>query len=73
MSCQFASAARYGGIPAASVGEATPVLSKLAHLALCRSIQMLVLLAPGDAAKDLGIRGLRHRPTVLRRPTPSRA
>jgi hypothetical protein len=30
------------------------VLSKLAYLALCRSIQLLVLLARGDAAKQLG-------------------
>src|SRR5215218_8933255 len=28
-------------------------MSKLAYLALCRSIQLLVLLARGDAAKDL--------------------
>jgi hypothetical protein len=29
------------------------MLSKLAYLTLCRSIQLLVLLARGDAAKDL--------------------
>jgi hypothetical protein len=29
--------------------------SKLAYLALCRSIQLLVLLARGDTAKDLEI------------------
>jgi hypothetical protein len=29
------------------------VLSKLAYLAVCRSIQLLVRLARGDAAKDL--------------------
>jgi hypothetical protein len=29
------------------------VLPKLAYVALCRSIQLLVLLARGDAAKDL--------------------
>jgi hypothetical protein len=28
------------------------VLSKLAYLTLCRSIQLLVLLARGEAAKD---------------------
>ena len=29
------------------------MLSKFAYLTLCRSIQLLVLLARGDAAKDL--------------------
>jgi hypothetical protein len=29
------------------------VLSRLAYLTLCRSIQLLALLARGDAAKDL--------------------
>jgi putative transposase len=43
------------------------VLSKLAYLALCRSSQLLVLLACGDAAKDLEILVLRHQPAVLRR------
>jgi hypothetical protein len=41
------------------------VLSKLAYLALCRSIQLLVLLACGDATKDLEILVLRHQLTVL--------
>jgi hypothetical protein len=36
------------------------VLSKLAYLTLCRSIQLLALLARGDAAKDLEILVLRH-------------
>ena len=31
------------------------MLSKFAYLTLCRSIQLLVLLARGDAAKDLEI------------------
>jgi hypothetical protein len=31
------------------------MLPKLAYLTLCRSIQFLVLLARGDAAKDLEI------------------
>jgi hypothetical protein len=31
------------------------VLSKLAYLTLCRSIQLLALLARGEAAKDLEI------------------
>jgi putative transposase len=44
--------------------------SKLAYLTLCRSIQLLVLLARGDAAKDLEILVLRHQLTVLRRHTP---
>jgi putative transposase len=43
------------------------MLSKLAYLTLCRSIQALVLLARGDAAKDLEILILRHQLTVLRR------
>jgi len=46
------------------------VLSKLAYLTLCRSIQLLVLLARGEAAKDLEILVLRHQLTVLRRQTP---
>jgi hypothetical protein len=37
------------------------VLPRLAYLALCRSIQLLVLLARGDAAKDLEILVLRHQ------------
>jgi hypothetical protein len=43
------------------------VLSRLAYLTLCRSIQLLVLLAHGDTAKDLEILVLRHQLTVLRR------
>src|SRR6266536_2132115 len=70
MSCQFASAARYGGTPAASVGEAILMLSKLAYLTLCRSVQLLALLARGDAAKNLEILVLRHQLAVLRRQTP---
>ena len=46
------------------------MLSKLAYLSLCRSIQLLVLLARGDAAKDLGILVLRHQLAVLRRQVP---
>jgi hypothetical protein len=42
------------------------MLSKLAYLTLCRSIQLLVLLARGEAAKDLEILVLRgwNLPTV---------
>jgi hypothetical protein len=46
------------------------VLSKLAYLTLCRSIQLLALLARGEAAKDLEILALRHQLTVLRRQVP---
>jgi putative transposase len=46
------------------------VLSRLAYLTLRRSIQLLVLLARGDAAKDLEILVLRHQLCVLRRQTP---
>ena len=42
---------------------------ELAYLTLCRSIQLLVLLARGDAAKDLEILVLRHQLAVLRRQT----
>jgi len=43
------------------------VLSKLAYLTLCRSIQLLVLLARSDTAKNLEILVLRHQLAVLRR------
>ena len=43
------------------------MLPRLAYLTLCRSIQMLALLARGDTAKDLEILVLRHQLTVLRR------
>jgi putative transposase len=46
------------------------VLPTLAYLTLCRSIQCLVLLVRGDAAKDLEILVLRHQLAVLRRQTP---
>jgi hypothetical protein len=46
------------------------VLPRLASLTLCRSTQLLALLARGDAAKDLEILVLRHQLTVLRRQTP---
>ena len=46
------------------------MLSKLAYLAVWRSIQLLVRLARADAAKDLEILVLRHQLSVLRRQTP---
>jgi putative transposase len=46
------------------------VLPRLAYLTLCRSIQLLVLLARGGAAKELEILVLRHQLTVLHRQTP---
>jgi hypothetical protein len=45
------------------------VLPRLAYLTLCRSIQLLVQLAGGDAAKDLEILVLCHQLSVLRRQT----
>jgi putative transposase len=45
------------------------VLPRLTYLTLCRSIQLLALLARGDAANDLEILVLRHQLTVLRRKT----
>jgi len=46
------------------------VLPRLASLTLCRSTQLLALLARGDAAKDPEILVLRHQLAVLRRQTP---
>jgi hypothetical protein len=46
------------------------MLSRLAYLTLCRSIQLFALLARGETAKDLEILVLRHQLTVLRRQTP---
>jgi hypothetical protein len=50
--------------------EAIWMLSKLAYLTLCRSIQLLATLARGDAAKGLEILVLRHQLGVLRRQIP---
>jgi putative transposase len=52
------------------VSEATVVLSKLAYLMRCRSMQLLVLLARGEAAKDLELLVLRHQLAVLRPQVP---
>jgi hypothetical protein len=58
----------WGSVPSPlTVSEANRVLSKLAYLTLCCSIQALALLARGDATKDLEILVLRHQLTVLRR------
>jgi putative transposase len=50
--------------------EVIGVLSRIAYLTLCRSIQLLALLACGDAAKDLELLVLRHQLSVLRRQVP---
>jgi putative transposase len=46
------------------------VLPRLADLTLCRSMQLLALLARRDAAKELEILVLRHQLAVLHRQTP---
>jgi putative transposase len=46
------------------------VLPRLAYLTLCRSMQLLALLARRDAAKELEILVLRHQLAVLHRQTP---
>ena len=48
----------------------TSTCSKLAYLTLCRSIQLLALLARGDPAKNLELMVLRHQLAVLRRQVP---
>jgi hypothetical protein len=67
LSWRFTRPCRGSVTPPLTVSEATWMLSKLAYLTLCRSIQLLVLLARTDAAKDLEILVLRHQLTVLRR------
>jgi putative transposase len=52
-----------------TASEVRWVLLNLAYLTLCRSIQLLVLLARGDAAKDLEILVLGHQLAELRRQT----
>jgi hypothetical protein len=46
------------------------LLPRLVYVTLCRSIQLLAMLARGDAAKDLEILVLRHQLGVLRRQIP---
>jgi hypothetical protein len=70
-SWRFAPCGRGSVAPPADQLGGPCVLSKFAYLTVCRSIQLLVLLARGDAAKDLDILVLRHQLAVLRRQTPS--
>src|SRR5215213_5265773 len=56
-------------LPSSCCGGRSQVLPRLAYLTLCRSIQLLVQLVRGDAAKDLEILVLRHQLSVLRRQT----
>jgi putative transposase len=53
-----------------TASEVRCVLSNLAYLTQCRSIRLLVLLARGDAAKNLEILVLRHQLAVLRHQIP---
>ena len=46
------------------------VLARIAYRRLCRSIQLLTLLARGDAAKDLELLVRRHQLSVLGRQVP---
>jgi len=46
------------------------VLPTLAYLTLCRSIQLLMFAARGDATKDLELLVLRHQLSVLGREVP---
>ena len=65
------------GAAAGRLGTVTPFLTllrrpsallpRLTYLSLCRSIQLLALLAHDDAAKELEILVLRHQVAVLRR------
>src|SRR5512132_1523127 len=70
-------ASRYGRrgvgtvtLPSSRCGGRSQVLPTLAYLTLCRSIQLLAMVARGDAAKELEILVLRHQLAVLRRQTP---
>jgi putative transposase len=70
MASELPFAHSWRGIVTPPLMGATWVLSKLAYLTLCRSIQLLAMLARGDAAKDLEILVLRHQLGVLRRQIP---
>src|SRR5512132_4122538 len=67
VSCGFACHSGIVCLPLSPLRRLPCVLPRLAYLTLCRSIQLLALLARGDAAKDLEILVLRHQLTVLRR------
>lgn len=56
--------------PTDSPTKSTRVLKNLVYLILCRSIQLLALLARSDATKDLELLVLRHQLGVLRRQVP---
>ena len=68
MSCQFAERT-LGMVRLRHPTAETSTCSKLAYLTLCRSIQVLALLARGDPVKDLELMLLRHQLSVLRRST----
>ena len=70
MSCEFADGwVRYCD-GSTTPPQRSPGAVEAGYLTLCRSIQLLVLLARGDAANDLEILVLRHQLAVLRRQTP---
>jgi putative transposase len=68
---QVRSAARVSShVSATPLRRPSWVLPRLAYLTLCRSMQLLALLARRDAAKELEILVLRHQLAVLHRQTP---
>jgi transposase len=69
VSCRFAQQLGIVALSSTPLRRPSFVLPRLAYLTLCRSIQLLALLARGDAAKDLEILVLRHQLTVLQRQT----
>jgi hypothetical protein len=70
LSCRFTGCVLGMVMPCRRDLEAIRVLSRLAYFTLCRSIQLLALLARGDAAKDLELLVLRHQLSILRRQAP---
>jgi hypothetical protein len=56
--------------PVSILGKPSRVVSNLASLTLCRSIQLLSLVARGDGATDLELLVLGHQRTVRRRQLP---
>jgi hypothetical protein len=67
VSCGFACHSGIVHLPSPPLRRLPCELPPRACLTLCRSIQLLALLARGDAAKDLEILVLRHQLTVGRR------